>query len=189
MMPHKDPAARKAYLAEYAKKNPAYARVKAWREKNKAKKLEQDKRYADAHQDLIAAKYQRYKENNLEKVLERDRVAKSRYRAENPEKVAKSKKTYAQNNKHKINASVAKRKAAKLQQTPVWLTEDDLWMIDQAYELAVLRTNLFGFMWHVDHIVPLQGKTASGLHVPQNIRVIPWIENLKKGNRMEAEHA
>jgi len=67
---------------------------------------------------------------------------------------------------------------------PKWLTADDRWMIEQTYELAALRTKMFGFSWHVDHIVPLQGKTVSGLHVPTNLQVIPAIDNIQKGNRV-----
>jgi hypothetical protein len=56
--------------------------------------------------------------------------------------------------------------------------------MEQAYELAQLRTNIFGFPWHVDHTIPLRGRIVSGLHVPTNLQVIPGAENSRKGNRM-----
>ena len=103
----------------------------------------------------------------------------------NSEKVkAYAKKTKA-NNKGKINALTVKRRLAKIKRTPVWLSSDDHWMIEQAYELAALRTKMFGFSWHVDHILPLQGKTVSGLHTPYNLQVIPGIENVWKSNSFE----
>lgn len=83
----------------------------------------------------------------------------------------------------KILAHDAKRRAAKMQRTPAWLTDDDFWMMEQAYELAVLRTKMFGFSWHVDHIIPMQGKYISGLHVPYNLQVIPGAENISKANK------
>ena len=74
------------------------------------------------------------------------------------------------------------RRLAKLQRTPAWLTETDHWMIGQAYELAALRSKMTGFAWHVDHVVPLQGKTVSGLHTPYNLQVIPAAVNISKSN-------
>lgn len=183
-MPLKDPEARKAYAREYAKSKPAYARVKAWRKENPEKHAAHNAAYAVAHPDKAKARQQKYLEKHAEEILIKDRNVSSQYRARHPERVAAAKKTYAQRNKGKINAAVAKRNAAKLNQTPVWLTEDELWMVDQAYELAVLRTNIFGFAWHVDHIIPLQGKTVAGLHTPYNLQVIPAKENLRKGNRL-----
>jgi hypothetical protein len=83
-------------------------------------------------------------------------------------------------NSEKRAAYEAKRRATILQRTPRWLTEDDFWLIEQAYDLAKLRTSVFGFEWHVDHVVPLQGKKVSGLHVPINLSVIPGAENCRK---------
>jgi hypothetical protein len=85
-------------------------------------------------------------------------------------------------NPEKVAAMDARRRAALLNRTPCWLTDDDHWVFEQAYELAQLRTNLFGFAWHVDHVIPLQGKLVSGLHTPYNLQVIPGRDNMSKSN-------
>lgn len=92
---------------------------------------------------------------------------------------------YRRENLDKHAAKETKRRAAKINRTPAWLTEDDHWMIEQAYELAALRTKMFGFAWEVDHVLPLQGKIISGLHIPTNLQVIPATLNRQKNNRYE----
>lgn len=80
-------------------------------------------------------------------------------------------------------AKTKKYAASKNNRTPGWLTADEFWIMEQAYELAALRTKLFGFVWHVDHVIPLQGKLVSGLHTPYNLQVIPGRDNISKSNR------
>jgi hypothetical protein len=92
---------------------------------------------------------------------------------------------YRQQFPEKHAAKEARRRTAKLRRTPIWLTADDFWMIEQAYELAACRSKLFGVPWEVDHVFPLQGKFVSGLHVPANLQVIPAAANRAKTNRFE----
>ena len=106
--------------------------------------------------------------------------------AKNPGKVkAYAKKTKSINSGRTL-AHTVKRRLEKLHRTPKWLTLEDRWMIVQAYELAALRTKLFGFSWHVDHIIPLQGTIVSGFHTPYNLQVIPGSDNVRKSNKFEA---
>jgi hypothetical protein len=77
----------------------------------------------------------------------------------------------------------AKRRAKKLQCTPKWLTEDHFNQIGMIYCMSDMMTKSTGVPHHVDHIIPLQGKTVNGLHVPWNLQVIPAVDNFKKSNK------
>jgi len=115
------------------------------------------------------------------KKLEADRL----YRLANKETVAQSKRAWYAANPGRATALAVKRKAAVKLRIPKWLTKDDHWMIKEAYHLAALRTKMLGFPWEVDHIIPLQGDRVSGLHVPENIQVIPRALNRAKWNTYE----
>lgn len=78
----------------------------------------------------------------------------------------------------------AKRRAAQLQRTPAWLTKHDYKVMEAKYAMSLWLSEVVGQQYHVDHIIPLQGKNVSGLHVPDNLRIIPAKENMKKGNRV-----
>lgn len=85
----------------------------------------------------------------------------------------------------KQSGRTAKRRAALQDRLPSWLTEDDYWLISEAYKLRALRDELTGVKWHVDHVIPLRGKEVCGLHTPTNLQVIPAAINLQKGNRFQ----
>lgn len=186
-MPIKDPEARKAYQKEYAKRNKekAYAKVKEWRADNPEAWKEQRQRYAKKHPDVVSDKRKRWRNRNLEQVKVKERATAKEYRTLNSVKVKTSKAEYAKRSSHIVNAAVARRRASKTRQTPIWVGSDELWLIQEIYDLARLRTKMHGFSWHVDHIVPLQGELVSGLHVPNNLQAIPANENIRKYNKYE----
>lgn len=167
---------------------------KLWHAAHKEQKREYDRAYRLANKERIAAAKAAYVAANPEA----DRTRKAKYRANHREKLraagieynrvnaedrAKYLQQYQKQNAHKVRYWAMKRHTAKLQRTPQWLSDDDHWMIEQAYELAALRTQMLGIPYQVDHIIPLQGKNVSGLNVPWNLQVIPAVENRRKGNR------
>lgn len=91
-------------------------------------------------------------------------------------------KRFRQNNPGAKNADTQARRARLRKALPAWA---NLFFIAEIYDLAARRTRETGFRWEVDHIIPLKGKTVCGLHVENNLRVIPWIENTKKHNRFD----
>lgn len=100
-----------------------------------------------------------------------------------PEKAIGSVRKWQEKNMVKLLQINAARRANLLQRTPKWLTKQQHKEIAVEYELATWCTKVMGIKYHVDHIVPLQGKNVSGLHVPWNLQVITAHENFSKGNR------
>jgi hypothetical protein len=68
-------------------------------------------------------------------------------------------------------------------QMPPWADREAIAMF---YTVARRVTRCTGIPFHVDHIVPLRGRTVSGLHVHTNLQVIPKAMNMRKSNRLEA---
>lgn len=167
-------AKRDAWRAENPRKKPGVkplpdaervARARASRkktyEKNKAKVLATAARYRAANKD---------KER-------RDRKA---HYERNKAKVAEVSRAYRQANPGKVNAWQKAYQTKKLKALPVWA---DLAKIAEIYDTAAWLTKTSGEPWHVDHIVPLQGKTVSGLHCEANLALLPASENFSKSNR------
>ena len=92
---------------------------------------------------------------------------------------------WKKNNIGRVVANTTLRKKHIKLRTPKWVDAEELWLIKEVYKLAAERTKLHGFSWHVDHIVPLQGKTVSGLHTISNLQVIPAKANIAKANKYE----
>jgi len=80
-------------------------------------------------------------------------------------------------------AWVTARKKHIKRATPKWLTKSDKAFIVELYKIAKELTEQTGIAHHVDHIIPLRGKLVCGLHVPDNLQVLPAPENLSKHNK------
>lgn len=165
-------ACAKENLRKSRASNPERTKTQARKD---AEKIRQKPEWVEKKRARDAA-YRKANRNQCRAVI-------TAWSAKNPEKVKQYAAKIKRTHKGKVNAATAKRRYAKLQRTPAWLTSDDYWMIEEAYKLAAMRTTAFGFPWHVDHVLPLQGKHVSGLHVPSNLQVIPGTENIRKGNR------
>ena len=95
----------------------------------------------------------------------------NKYRQENPEKVKQWKRKDRIENKPRILADNAKRRA--LQQGETSAKIEQLYALRDFYKAMSLGDN-----FHVDHIVPL---IRGGKHTFENLQVIPAIDNLRKG--------
>jgi hypothetical protein len=106
---------------------------------------------------------------------------KAKWREENREQHNATNRNWNANNKPVKAALQAKRKSAILQRTPSW--DPHAHLIVAKYQLAAMLAKASGIEHHVDHIIPLQGRKVSGLHVFSNLRVIPGTDNVKKSNK------
>jgi hypothetical protein len=152
----------KQYKAQYYKANKAAIaeQHKAYYEANKNPFIQRSKAHREAYREAVAEQQKAYYQANKEAIAERQKV-------------------YRKNNLHLINASGAKRKAAKLQATPSWTNKEH---IESLYLIAAINRQ-GGYNLHVDHIVPLQSDTVCGLHCEANLQLLYASDNISKGNR------
>lgn len=101
----------------------------------------------------------------------------------NPEKKKSNDRAWRERNPHKFAAYGARRRAAKLNATPPWLTQEHLEQIESMYSFAKKLGALTGQSFDVDHIVPLQGENVCGLHVPWNLQLLDQKLNRSKSNK------
>lgn len=97
----------------------------------------------------------------------------------NPDKIKEN------NSSSNKRASDAHRRG---QQVSASILRGDEWndfVIEEMYDLRKTRSKETNLDWHVDHIVPLQGRKVSGFHVWYNLQVIPAVINLSKNNKFE----
>jgi hypothetical protein len=64
---------------------------------------------------------------------------------------------------------------------PAWADPE---AIKAVYVEAARLTAETGIPHEVDHTIPLLGENVSGLHVAENLRAIPRLDNRRKGNRL-----
>lgn len=179
---------------------------RAWREENPGKSTEYTKRYeetnAERRKEMRAISDAAYAQRKLElgrireernrekrKAQARARIASRRdhhnakgrrWREANPEKARAMTERWRIENPGLAKAATARWRKALVQATPTWADQKK---IAEFYETADGLSMLTGEWYHVDHIVPLQGKTVRGLHCEANLQVLPEVENIRKGNR------
>lgn len=137
------------------------------------------------HKDKILIDRKEYYSKNRDKILkylndyyyknfEYYQKARSKHYQDNIEYNREYKRKYRKENPEVHRTANAKRKAALLQAIPKFA---DLNKIKEIYKNCPIG-------YEVDHIIPLQGKIVSGLHVETNLQYLPIKENRSKGNKL-----
>jgi hypothetical protein len=166
--------------------------------------------YRAANREKLRLYAQKYRQDNPEKSREslrqshlknKDNYNKQRRakRAANPEINARqcaesykkhrearlaSMKEYAKKNASWFYSRNAIKRTNLQQIIPKWDVELTQLVVDEADDLKQKRKEVTGFAWHLDHVIPIKGKTVCGLHVYNNFAVIPEIVNRRKKNKL-----
>lgn len=116
-----------------------------------------------------------------EKELERNR----QWAETHANSISKQKKEYYLVNKEELKVAKRARYVERRKRIVKWDKELTSLVYAEAEDLIQLRKEATGFQWSVDHVIPLKGKTVSGLDVWNNLQVIPLSENKRKYNSYE----
>ena len=86
------------------------------------------------------------------------------------------------NNRDKMNAAAATMRGKRNKRKPKWIKDMFIEEIKIWYKRAKILEQFTGQKWEVDHIVPMNGKKVSGLHVPWNLQLLTKKQNRDKSN-------
>lgn len=146
--------------------------------------MDRYKRYREKHKNdpeykaKRAAQHKRWRAKNKEYLRKQSAAWHAAHKDDPEYKAMKTQNTLSYFKKYagKVNAANAVRRIQRLKRVPLWLTQEHREEIIRIYENCPAG-------YEVDHIVPLQGATVSGLHVPWNLQYLLPSENAAKGNR------
>ena len=129
-----------------------------------------------------------YRKKRGDELLKAKRNYQREWIAQNKDEKRRRDAEYEKQKREEKNASflasraaITKRyESARHSAVPAWADHD---LINDMYQLAQVFRSI-GLDIHVDHIVPLQGKTVSGLHTHDNLQLMIRSANQAKGNRI-----
>lgn len=178
------PDAVKAQNAKWreANRDVVLARHKAYREANRDHVSEIKKAWYEQNKSYCNAKSRANYEANKAALQEKNRL----YRLLHADEMRAYFRQWRKLNAGKRSEYQATRRAAKACRTPPWV---DRKALQEAYEFARYLREQMGQPFEVDHVIPLRGKTVSGLHVPWNLRVRPVDANRKKATKWDESEA
>jgi len=172
-----------------------YARHREWSKKNTKHMTEYSKKWCRANPEKASAQKRKYYKKHrailLEKVKARTlrkkdaiRAYKTEYYDRNAETIRKKSREHYSLRRDYYKAYARRREIAQLRAVPPWA---DLKEITSIYGEANRKTAETGIDHHVDHIIPLKHPLVCGLHVHNNLRVLPARENRSKSNHFTVE--
>lgn len=105
---------------------------------------------------------------------EKVRTSNATWLKNNQEQKKQINRQYVKSHRAKLTAGENRRRAAKLQATPIW---------SQTEQIVEFYKNC-PKGYQVDHVIALKGEEACGLHVLANLQYLSAVENQAKGNKL-----
>ena len=178
-----------------------------WARENPEKRKAGEARFREAHREMLREQAAQYRLDNPQEAVEYRRrnadilrLKAKEWAARNPDKVKASQRARALRfttlDRERAAAAtrewcranpgkVAMQRYAARTDRDVSLAEyqeSELSAIGDMYEEAMRLTEETGVKMAVDHLLPLNGRTVSGLHVLSNLRVVTHQVNSRKHN-------
>lgn len=141
------------------------------------------KNYRETNKERLSAQNKKWREDNKDHIRERVR---NKYNENAESERSKRREHYSQNRPTYLHYSKLRKYRISCA-SPSWLTSEMLAQIRDVYKESRRLTDTTGVVHEVDHIVPLNGETVCGLHVPWNLRVLTKEENMRKFNTLDEE--
>jgi hypothetical protein len=153
----------------------------------------------ESYREVCKKRAREYDRENKEKVLVKQKISREKFRdrnkrilqawyERNKENVkAKTKQYYALHKERLRPSSCAKtvrRQKRTARATPKWV---DHAAIKSIYMQCAEISKFTGIKHHVDHIIPIRSDLVCGLHVENNLQIIPAIDNHIKSNKFDID--
>lgn len=161
-------------------------------EQHRKKHADKQRLRAKTHPAAYEEKKRKVREwvkNNPEKskqsrIDHRTKIKSMGLKRKSSEKQSIYAKKYRERNKEKIAAlqSTRRVKIRHPLSIPKEITELDIFVLEQCYDLKYMREEQTGIFWNLDHMQPLGGETR-GMHTWDNFQVIPYFLNVLKRHR------
>ncbi|KKL97025.1 hypothetical protein LCGC14_1838570 [marine sediment metagenome] len=125
-----------------------------------------------------------YRRKNKEKQQAYMEVYSKEYYERNKDSIKEASRYWRQNNPDKAASYREIRNQYLKERTPRWANLDKIKEIYLERDRLIVET---GVQHHVDHVIPLNGKCISGLHIHTNLQILTAAANLNKSNKWETE--